>query len=526
MPDDSPQCDWFQSDQIWACMHSSFMDPSVIGCDVSCWPCDDVSGGLPIGVDSYGRRWVRPALAAESRDATGARNIISSDTPVLLPRGNTYFELAACWQQLANGDVLEWFAKTICDCNDKCPEDPPDCDFLAGFFHTCFAFAGFRWKPEVFICTSKYIGHAPLLLTLSTSALGQAAMARTTNRTIIHSPRTWCTSNFGVFCWGHTENSDCDQPPNFPNYYNEPHHSLWDYADITHFGPRFTEDSTGPDDYQAAIDARNVVMEFIDADIAQGFDGLFHVDQLSSPRRNASPDANWNVLLDYWSAAWNPRPGDDPAEWVPFDDLPAVMEFPNSKLVNTGHPVIAEYVIMGVAIELSMVLHRRKTEPPCAFGPRPPEETHAIYPLVRMKVTAWMGIRVNFPDGAPRYLERTWRDPPDQIQLQIVNGYDQRFPRITPVNSDQVTYIDESDRRLDPPPLIVWQGHRGFFSDPPVEDRFHYDLFKNPDVRECTAVAAGLEGMAIPAIESHPDNDEGDRKRIWTGSMKINFPWS
>ena len=507
---------------------------TVIGCAVSCFSCDDVTGVRP-GVDAYGRRWVRPSLLAESRDATGERRPISSDTPVLLPRGNTYFELAPCWQQVDDpedrgGRVFEWFNRTICPCNDACP-DEAGCDFLIGFLHTCFAYTGFRWAPEYIICTGQYVGHVPIMLTLATNALGQAAFARTAHRTIIFpSGDTWCTSNFGVQCWGHTESSNCIQPPNWPEYYNEPHHALWDYAHITSFAARFGQDQTDPDDYRAAIDAKNAVMEFIADDISEGFDGLLHLDQIESVRRGASPATNWNLLIDYWSRGWNPRPGDDPEDWVPFADLPAVMEFPNSKLVNTGFPVIAEYVIMGAAIELSMVLHRIKSVPPCHPDPGTSEQNHALYPLVRMRVTVWMGMRVQFPDGAPRYLQQTWRDPPSQVRLSIVNGYDQPFPRITfngqlhPANSDQVVYIDDSDRRLDPPPHIVWQGHRGFFSDPPTEDRFHHELFDGGE-RECKSAAAGLEGMIIPAIESHADNDEGDRKRIWTGSLKFVFPW-
>lgn len=518
-----PFCDWFEKDQFWACMHTSYMDADLIGCDVGCWPCDDLEG-FRIGVDSYGRRWIRPSLAAESRDATGVRRAISSDTPVLLARGTTYFELAPCWRQTTHGDVLEHFEKAICACNDACPADPTVCEFLDGFLHTCFACTGVRWPPNAFICTSKYVGHVPLLLTMLTNAFGQAALARTSYRTALYEPNTWCTSNIGVLCWGHTESSDCTvYPPNWPNYYDEPHHTVWDYAEITSFAARFGQDATLPDDYQAAIDARNVVMEFIQADIAAGFDSDMHLDQIDSQRRDAPWEANWNATMDYWGRGWNPL-----AEGWAFAALPAVMEFPGSKLVNTGHPVIAEYVIMGAGIEMSMVLHRRKTTPPCAGGPRSPEETHAIFPLIRMKVTVSMGMRVTFPDSEFRYLDRTWReasDPNRLLRLQIVNGYDQPFPRIIPANSDQVTYIDDAGRQLDPPPLIVWSGHLGFFSDPPTADRFHYDLFAGR-ARECTAVAAGLDGMLIPAIESHPDNDEGDRKRIWTGGLKLKFRWN
>lgn len=521
-----PYCDWFfEHEQIWACMWSGmdFGGPhvDVVGCEVSCWPCDDVSG-LPIGVDAYGQRWLRPALGAESRDATGVRRPISSGVPVLLPRGSTYYELAACWEQKADGTLWEWFGKTICDCNDKCPEILPEgyC-LLIGMLHTCFAFEGFRWPPDFFVCTGQYVGHTPIVIPMTTNVLGQAALARTTNRhEVLQSPNTWCTSNFGVFCWGHTVSSDCSQPGGWPEYYNEPHHRLWDFAYVTSFAARFAEHPALPDDFQAAVAARNAVMEFITDDIAAGADGQLHLDQLDSARRFAGPADNFNFVLDYWGRVWNPRSADN---WTAFADLPAVMEFPNSKLANTGHPVIAEYVIMGAAIELSMVLHRIKSTPPCTAS-GPPEETHSIYPLVRMKITVWMGMRVQFPDGAPRYLERTWRDPPDQVPLRIVNGYDQPFPRITPANSDRVVYIDDTERTLAPPPIIVWQGHRGFFSDPPTEDRFHYDLYAG-GYRECRAAAAGLDGMLIPAIESHPDNEEGDRKRIWTGSFKFTFPW-
>ncbi len=529
-----PFCTWFQDDQIWACMDPGLdfggPDIGVVGCDVSCWPCDDVNG-LRIGADIYGQRWIRPSLGHESRDAHGKRVPILSDAPTRLPRGVTHFELATCWSQSATGAVLEFFTTTICECTDQCTDDLPDlCSFLEGFIHSCYLFEGFGWKPATFICTSLTVGHAPLLVRMSGGGLGRGASARATNDPAFN---TICTSNMGVFCWGHTVGSDCSQPPNWPDYYNtNPNlaYSLWDYAHVTSFAPRFVVYSSLPADYKAAAEAKNKVLEFVGDDIAAGSEGIFHLDQIESARRFASPAANWNALLDLWGRGWEGRLGDDPGEWVDFAALPAVMEFPNSYLANSGHALIAEYVIASASIQMSMVLHRLKKTPPCAANPRPAEETSSIYPMVNMTISVHMAMRVRFRDDEadPHYLQRTWLDPPDQVDLLILGGYDRLFPRISSsdgqTNLDRIVYKNAAGTTLAPPPLVTWKGHMGFFSDPPTEDRFHYTL-ADKGVAECTAIAAGLEGMKIPAMESHPDRLAGDRKRVWSGDVGFVFPW-
>jgi hypothetical protein len=355
-----------------------------------------------------------------------------------------------------------------------------------------------------------------MVLAITPGLVGQGYFLRTNK----------CSSNLGVLCYGHTVSSVCYYEDPGEDYYND-WHNVWDFCYST-IRARFAEHPTAPDYFQAAIDARNAVMEFIENDTDAGANGLLHLDQLDSARRRASPGQDLNTLLDYWARGWDPRGPAGPGEGIAWNDLPAMMEFPNSRLVNSGFPVIAEYVLMRAYVEMSMVLHRI-SDFDAQVGDDDDEVIYPTYPIIRVRVFAHMGMRVRFIDDGPHNLERTWRDPPDSVPLIIDgNSYDRPFPRILPANMDQIQYIDEAGRTLTPPAFIRWDGHLGFLSDPPTEDRFHYGVWwGSPQLLRyhCKAMAAGFDGLQIPAMESHPENEEGDRKRIWTGHMEIAFDW-
>ena len=525
-----PFCVWFQADQKFACMSPDLdFGGQQTGCEVGCFLCNVSDGALDIvGVYSVGTRWVRPSVRLESRDAHGRRQPLISNVPRLMPRGLTHYELAPCFTQRHLVPGEEHFNLSICDC--PFTFDPvdgwfpclglPPATLVPGKMCACWAFLGYGWPPRSglfnVLCTGIFLGAEPVDLRFLSGRIGQAALVRTDE----------CTSNLGVLCWGHTENSDCDLDPG-EEYYND-RRDVWNFCH-SRIRARFVEHPDAPDNFQAGIAARNVVMEFLENDTDLGNAGLMHFDQLNSARRSEE-DQNRNSQLETWSRSWPTQGDPDP---IPWDDLPVVMEFPNSKLVNTQFPVLAKYVIIGASVEMSMVLHRI-SEFDGLFPDRDGSEVeNPTYPIIRIRIDVQMGMRVRFADGDPQFLDRTWRAPDDPertVLLTIDSGYNQPFARVLPANMDQITYIDPEGRTLAPPPLIRWDGHLGFFSNPQTTDRFHHGMWTtpgNPQVlrNHCRAMAAGFDGLQIPALESHPDRDEGQRKRIGTGHMTITFPW-
>ncbi|KPL05363.1 hypothetical protein AMJ85_11920 [candidate division BRC1 bacterium SM23_51] len=389
---------------------------------------------------------------------------------------------------------------------------------MLGRIPTCYVFSGFGWPPRPeyrreMQCTGVRVGHGPLLVSFIPGSVGQATSART----------SWCTSNLCALCHGHVESSNCDAPNK--DYYND-WFSIWDYAEIAVDNAAFAlPPLNAPLDFQSAVLAKNAALAYVASHaLPNPGGGTLRFDQLDSVRRYSSPVANWNGNLDVWSRTWNVHiPAD---EMIPWDSLPVITTFPGSRLLWSGHEIIAEYVLVGAEMHMSLVLHREDRYRPLSHEPH--EDTDvATLPLVRFEIELLTGVRARFmkPDSA--YLSTPWKGADSKVELTIENRYGERMPRVLPVGMDKIVYKNWLGWELAPPTRVRWRGHLGFFSDPPTANAFDYDYYDQvPDTvnYECCAMAHGLDGLSIPALTSHPNADAGDRRRVWTGEVVIRFP--
>jgi len=547
-----PRCSWFEPDQTYACIDPDVDYGQVVlnGCDVNCYPCDtDTESFLySIGLNTIGpARWIRPSTAKESRNAYGIAEPVIARVPIRTPRVSTYFEISPCHKQRDNSGALditeEIFLLHLCSCPwrpfqhsdgtwNPCPEIDPGVDpvYRPGLIPTCWWFNQNDWPPRPMIsmaCTSYRYGHGPMLVIFPQGLIREFANLRV----LAGGNVGGCATNVGVFCWGHREENRCHAENEWgTEYYNDSHVGIWDFAYTNATGACFVAPTGLSEEHQAIVDAKNAALSYLatrqlpaDGDVVKNF------EQLDSPRRHASPGQNLNSNLTLWDRSWNMYGG---AVTIPYSRLPTVCEFPGSYLLASGHSVIVEYVIVSAEWTMSLVAHRRKEKP---IGDFPTSRMiNPTYPMVRHQIEINMGLRVRFPDDAPRYLQRTWLETPDQIELTIP-AMDSPLPRIEPSGLDKIIYVDAQSRRLPPPLRVVWEGERGFFSDPATEDVFDHDYWdENPQTNQyhCNALARGFGGIggsltdwfSVPAVESHPEHAAGDRKRIWGGEVTISFP--
>lgn len=539
---------------------------TVVGCEVGCAPCPDDPQVLQrsIGVSSLGLRWARPGptetspgtllISHESRHADGIRRPLVSNVPVRLPKAQTFFELAPCHDNVGR----EAFAldptgpeasdvSTICGCGPTiCPPAEEDAVFLfVGLMNSCYVFAGVQWPPRFFICTGVIggnYGFGPIRFPMTPGSVGNASLARVgrVERAAQVDQAKGCTSQMLNLCRGELEpGGPCttyDDPGHYNTGLNSASRNAWSFCRIDEMEPVFLKDPAGPDTYQAEVDAKNAVLGYLTADRDLGGSGLMKFDQLDGSISNES--------LDFFDRGWPVvSEGQGPP---PFDTLPRVTTFPGSHLEGSGEPLLAEYVITEAFIQMSIVLHRIETYSFLSLPTQPEPEDQETIPLVRIRIKVLMGMRVSFSQAGPNVLSRPWADPPDTIPLTIENRVGPRFPRVLPVNADRIVYVDDLGRTLRPPPLIVWEGHSGFFSDPPARNRFsHWYMDQvgfSTIAHECCALNYGLSfpppeghpqdpptegdtGLIIPAMESHAAELAGERRQIWDGHLTIRFPW-
>ena len=557
---------WFATGQDWACMVPGAQTGgvNVVGCELGCAPCGDDPAVLQssLGVSSLGLRWARPGamepdqtftIARESRHADGSRRPLVSNTPVRLPKAQTFFQLAPCFNNFGReafntGPLGTQDVATICGCGPTvCPPVDEDPVFLfAGLMNSCYVFSGVEWPPRFFICTGipgGNYGWAPITFPMAPGNVGNVAMARVGR--VEHADEVKasqaCTSQLLSLCRGNLEpGGPCTTYPDVPGgFYNTGLNSgsrnAWSFCRIDELEPTFVKDPTGPDTYLAEVDAKNAVLAYLKADRDLGGSGLLKFDQLDGSESNNS--------LDFYDRGWPVI--SSPEDIPPFETLPRVTTFPGSHLEGSGEPLLAEYVITEAFIQMSIVLHRVESHDPLV-GSTPAPSSEETLPLVRIRINVIMGMRVSFSEAGPNVLSRPWADPPDTIPLTIENRPGARFPRVLPANADRIVYIDDEGRTLRPPPLVVWEGHLGFFSDPPTRNRFsrwYEDQVGSTDIaHECCAMNYGLSfpppvgrpedppeegdtGLIIPAMESHADDAEGERRKIWDGHLTIRFPW-
>lgn len=548
-----PQCDWMDVDQIWACMtpQEDSGQHRQVGCEVGCKPCVQHPNNLQsdLGTSDRGTRWLRPPVRRpgsvrdlEARHADGVRRPMRSGITYRLPNATTTWELAACWNPSTDEEQYDFSeppqqepegaGEGICSCRPQdCPECPHAPLYAEGWRHTCDVFDGMTWPPIGFQCTGRFLGDVPILVRMRGSRLGAGAFARTGEIGYTFDVRTGCTENVGVICWGAREESPCsiEDEPTDAFYNPRPGSSIFDYFRIHNIGVRFVQDPAAPADYRAAIDIKNAAMEWLEADRALGFGGIAHFDQIDSARRRGLAS---NSSLDFWSRGWDGFQGRDSG--VPWDELPAVAELPFCYLLNTRHLVHVEIVAVRASIELVLDLPRVRTVDPLALVPGSIGFNN-IYPVARMRISMDLGVRARFASSGTHYLTPSWERDPEPIPLAIHNPGEAhspvavpgRLPRVAPSGLDQIVYV-KNGVAFQPPIKAVAELHLGRLSDPVTEQIFDHDFWDDEDTGHlrvyCCTVARGIDGLVFPAMESDPDKEEGNRKRIWEGGVTIGVP--
>jgi len=539
------RCSWWEDDQIYNCI-----DPSqdfgggaeLVGCDVNCFPCQTDTEGFRenIGVNPVDAcRWVRPSTTKWSCNAYGINAPLRAGIPQRLPRIGAYYEIAPIYTHVDTNQnflCLEHFNINLCAVPllqywDAEAEEWTKCpNWLVGFTPyyapgkrpTCWWFFGNSWFPGVDMqCQSVHYGWRPMLVHMRPGPIGEYAHLRLGQG---------CANNVGALCWGHRKDNRCHAEHEYEtDYYTGEHHSIFNYVLVDASAATFATPDGSDDEWAAIQAAKTAALNYLAThDLPQDGDVIKNFDQLNSARRYASPDVNHNATLTLLDRSWNMYGG---AVTVSYRQLPTVCEFSGSYLLASGHRVVVEYVIVSAEWTMSLVAQRRKSKPLDQEGAPPSTQLYGVQPMVRHRIEINMGLRVRFPDGDPRHLERTWLETPDHVVLTIP-PMDSPWPRVEPAGMDRIIFADSAGRVLHPPLRVVWEGERGNFSDPPTEDIFDHDYWlANPTTDEyhCKALARGFTDppFPTPAVESHPEHAVGDRKRIWGGQVTLRFPdWS
>lgn len=288
------------------------------GCGVNCRACTaDANTPGHHGAWIYGRRWMRPSQWKDSRNAEGLFPFpYSGDVRAstrLYPRNGGNYEIALCWRQMGmgqNGPVQENFQHgngenySLCDCgtgSNECGLDDPTGMWLTDPLATCFvSYAG--WPPggpNIFQeCTGKYTKDEPLRVRFSSAGILNAGiinMGSDEDRGGAHR----CTTDYAAKCWGHRENDAYGCGTADPNaYYDSTGWPLFDYLQVFSFDASFG--GTHPEDVM-----RNAFLSWLKDDMAQGFSGHTHLDQLDSARRNSGASANHNSGLGIFGRDWD-----------------------------------------------------------------------------------------------------------------------------------------------------------------------------------------------------------------------------
>lgn len=536
-------CAWWHSSQIYHCQRpvtngdNDLLHRSTY-CDVGCFPCDDYVGAGAmrrlIGASNQGRRWARPSLVSESRDAYGRYHFMNSAEPWMLSPGAA-FELALVYVHPG----AELFNQTVCNgaAYGYCLSGQGN-DVVNFPLSTCFWAPGAAWTPAPLVyplCTSHQETYPPPSVIHIVFAGDDpdfegggtpAAFVRTWHRGEGWQPqlnvlqtkgvhlRSWCTANMNVLCCGQIPNyNDCVGNANTgsASYYMDLTASgnawgIWDFARIIEFNGQFGDHATLDHD-RAAIDAKNAALAFVGSDIAEGANSVMDLEQLSSWRRFGGFEVNLNQYLNYFAAEWT----------APEGQAIAVHSLPNSFLRKAGCAVTADYVITKARIELSLINYRERTFTHADMSSTdfPDEKVKRTLPIARINVVLEMGVRA------------TLAEPCDAV---IVGGGEAASP-FPSVEGDRIVYVDALGRGLLLPARVNWRGNLGAFSDPPTADIYSHEYTaacgdggNDTDLNECCALAHGLRDLFIPPWPSHPDSSLASPNYLWEGGMRIQFP--
>lgn len=328
--------------------------------------------------------------------------------------------------------------------------------------------------------------------------LDQAAFVRT--------GRASCTSNLGVFCWGHVEHtSNCtthrENLTNSPFFRECTHYwscgagpdaPLWRFFQALRIGglsARFRDDAPLVD--YAITDLRNAALAWLEADMRLR-PGRTRLEFLGSARVGGNQDANINSSLDLFVSSYS-APN--------IIAAPAVASLSGSYLRSSRTPITdAEYVIRQGSIRLSFVPHvvRHRV---------PPESINSVFLIFKAHLVLTMGVRC-----APRTL--TFRDR----TITVEQGQD-GFPTVA---GDRMIFADAQGRKVNfPPPRIEVEFDRGPFSDPPMQLLSKSRIAQFGD---CLALSnAGNEfagtSFFVPAFKSNQQHAAS--YDVWRGGMNL-----
>lgn len=518
-------------------------------CEVGCYPCEDSANfSAPfsslednIGVSNRGTRWLRPSKVQESRDAWGRFHFMSANEPWLLAPGAMY-EMALCYEQYGR----ELWNKRLCDCHsyNHCAQGAPwHQPVLFTPIPTCAWAFGAGWTPSPATyprCTSDSDTHgmSPIKvpfagdgLWLESDSLSPAFVRHWIPPTQspaglpddVHAGeyaarRSWCAGNMMVLCAGHVpgyQHPLCNANGLSEyyldlNYSTQPWH-LWDYARVMAFDGAFRVRSDLMQD-AGVIAAKNAALAYVASNVVE-----LGLEQLSNPRRTASPFENWNAELNRFSAIYDAGIEDDDPPG------PVVHEFPNSFLRRGRQRVSAEYRITRATLELEVIPYRiRDVGLPENNGndPATDEQLNATFPYVRAKLELHMGTTATMLDPFAGTVEGGGHSGSERSQ---------RFPTVFP--ADDIVYVDASGRTVIPPTRVLWMGNLGAFSDPVHQDVYSHEWDDRcatglaiGGLRPCCAIAHGLRELVVPGWPTDIDSRPTDRAGLWSGTLKVQFP--
>lgn len=571
MPD--PQCDRFDPDAVprihWSCMTEDAAPGVSVGCELHCRVCraDETVPGEQ-GTSIYGRRWLRPHIERESRDAHGVHHFPRSGDPRLLSvsfwgQTEAHYELADVWQQIGwalndptDVESHEYFEHedgspwTICDGGagaNSCPVPSPLRMFYGELLVTCWTFRGWDWPPRWMECTGETSDNGPRQVVLGDTGLHNTAFFGL--GAFEHRGETnACTPNAVVPCYGHREagSSVCRPSPfNADDYYNSDEQwKAFDFMYVQGFDARFAGGSI-----EAQL--KNEVMAFIESDRVMGQLGALHFDQIDSERRGQTAFANVNDSMGWWGRAFNMEGhGGEP---VPWNDLPVVTAL-TGHLKRSGHAVTGELVIVAAHLRMHMVLHRIRTANPVSGGVHDDEELYAVYPHIRMECIVHLGIRTVLEDfgvNGVAQIVQTWRPPEERDpDVDVTLGYrsdandsaKENFPVVLDVATEKE--IDRivwrlADRPVRVPSQFVWRGHMGHLSSKVQPDSGEIEFggpsrdvvahtLQTGNTSPCCKLARGFNGgqhggLAVWGLASHADAPQYERHQIYEGKVVVQF---
>jgi hypothetical protein len=532
-----PHCPTFDPEQVYVCQPPEVQpgESEGEGCNIGCDPCPDLPGELlDQAVRVHGKRWLKPDMERQARDAHGLIHDIRSGEPHLVPP--VWGGLRSpCWKN----DGTECHQYDVCECHPgesdvEVPDsEPPRCELgefagelLLGMFPDCTAFTGYRWVSASaagsWMDCRNVDEHGNIRTTLVAGLLHQSMFHRfgdsssRTRRKGYH-----CDTNAMTECVASVIDGGCemgyfnvhDPPPDY--YHDDPCRQVFNFCEI--IGNTAGIQGTG-----AVVAAKNAVLDVIRNSDVTYPDGR-------NLRQMTYFGMVSNGQLDYWAVAAGM------AEGISCEDasLPVAMTFPNSYLKNARCPVHAELVVVTAEIAMSLVPYKADV----SSGPTDFEYQRQVYPHARVQITGRCGVRATLPSGEC-ILMRPWipaGEPGHMVTLSIVNptpgdglGCIALPSVVDPEGNvvDEIIYVDAEGRKLQPPLYTEWWGFLGAFSDPPTADVWT-DADSCPGVGGMTAyclrLADALTPLTIPSwpymIDSMPNNPN----QVYEGYLELSF---